>query len=120
MTQSVEFRRDSGEGGAAQRWIDDNLPTCPLCKSQSLWETAEETDQQALVRWAFRCSNCKAVLSTIPDFSASARSFPVPAVRTAVTKDVRIDSVERKEDEDFLGEEFPLAELQEWASENET
>jgi hypothetical protein len=115
----VEFRRDEGDGGAAQRWIDDNLPTCPLCKSQSLWETAEEVDQQALTRWVFRCPNCKAVLSTIPDFSASARSFPAPAVKAAVTRDVRIDSVERKEDEDFVGEEFPLAELQEWASEDE-
>jgi hypothetical protein len=115
----VEFRREAGEGGASQRWIDDNLPMCPLCKSQSLWETATEVDQLAVTRWVFRCPNCKAVLSTIPDNSASALSVPVPAVRTAVVRDVRIESVERKQDDDFIGEEFPLAELQEWASEGQ-
>ena len=116
----MDFRREAGEGGASQRWVDDNLPTCPLCKLQSLWEIAAEVDQLALTRWVFRCPNCKAVFSTIPDDSASALSVPVPAVRVAVTRDVRIESVERKQDEDFVGEEFPLAELQEWASEDET
>jgi hypothetical protein len=116
----VEFRREAGEGGASQKWIDDNLPTCPLCKLQSLWETAIEVDQLALTRWVFRCPNCKAVFSTIPDASASARSVPVPAVKISVAREVRIETVERKQDEDFVGEEFPLAELQEWASESDS
>jgi hypothetical protein len=113
----VEFRREEGEGGASQRWIDHNLPTCPLCKSQSLWETAVETDQLALSRWAFRCPNCKAVLSIVPSTKASAIAEPVTVVKASLEIDVRIDGVERSEDEDFVGEEFPLAELQEWASE---
>ena len=116
----MEFRREPGEGGAAQRWIDDNLPTCPLCKSQSLWETATEASQLALTRWAFRCPNCKAVLSTIPVVALSALAEPVNVVKAGVTRDVRVDSVERSQDEDFVGEEFPLAELQEWASEDES
>jgi len=113
----VEFRRDAGEGGAAQRWIDHNLPTCPLCKSQSAWEIATEADQLALVRWAFRCPNCMAVLSTTPATRVSALAEPVTVTKTAVERDLRVESVERSEDEDFVGEEFPLAELQEWASE---
>jgi hypothetical protein len=116
----VEFYREAGEGGPAQRWIDDNLPTCPMCKTETLWEIATEADQQALTRWVFRCPSCKVVLSTIPVTSASARSLMVPAVKTAVTRDVRVDSAERSEDQDFVGEEFPLAELQEWASEDES
>jgi hypothetical protein len=113
----VEFRRDAGEGGASQRWIDANLPTCPLCKTQSLWETSVEVDQLASSRWAFRCTNCKAVLSTAPPIKASAIAEPVTVVKAPLEIDVRVDSVERSEDEDFVGEEFPLAELQEWASE---
>ena len=116
----MEFRREAGEGSASQRWIDDNLPTCPLCKSQSLWETATEVDQLALNRWVFRCPNCRGILSTIPATSVSALAEPVTVVKTAVTRDIRIDSVERSEDEDFVGEEFPLAELQEWAREDES
>ena len=114
----MEFRREAGEGGAAQRWVDHNLPTCPLCKSQPLWETSTETDQLALNRWVFRCPNCRAVLSTIPVISVSAPAEPVTVVKTGLTRDLRIESVERREDEDFVGEEFPLAELQEWAGES--
>jgi len=39
-------------------------------------------------------------------------------VKPGLTRDLRIESVERREDEDFVGEEFPLAELQEWAGES--
>lgn len=116
----MEFRREAGEGGASQRWIDDNLPTCPLCKSERLWETGVETDQLALARWVFRCPNCGAVLSMIPDRPLAALAEPVTAVKTALEVNIRIESVERKEDEDFVGEEFPLAELQEWAAEEES
>ena len=91
-----------------------------MCKSQSLWETATEADQLALTRWAFRCPSCKAVLSTVPQTSVAVLAEPVTVVKTAVAIDLRIESVERKEDEDFVGEEFPLAELQEWASEDES
>ena len=41
-------------------------------------------------------------------------------MKTAVTRDVRIEGVERKQDEDFVGEEFPLYELQQWAEESES
>jgi hypothetical protein len=88
-----------------------------LCKLQSLWEIAEEVDQLALTRWVFRCPSCKAVLSTVPQTSVSALAEPVTVVKTAVAIDLRIESVERSEDEDFVGEEFPLAELQQWAEE---
>jgi hypothetical protein len=47
----------------------------------------------------------------------SALAEPVTVVKTAVAIDLRIESVERSEDEDFVGEEFPLAELQQWAEE---
>jgi hypothetical protein len=91
-----------------------------LCKSQSLWETGTEMDQLALSRWVFRCPNCKAVLSTIPAVSVSALAEPVTVVETALARNLRIESVERSEDEDFVGKEFSLAELQEWASEDES
>jgi hypothetical protein len=116
----VEFRREEGEGGASQRWIDHNLPTCPFCKTQSLWETGKETEQLALNIWVFRCPNCGAVLSTIPATSVSAVAEPVTIVKTAVTRNLRVETVERSEDKDFVGEEFPLAELQEWASDDES
>lgn len=118
--RNVDFVRLPGEGDARQRWIDDNLPTCPMCREQSLWKVASGVDQEALVRWYFQCPNCKVVLSTIPDTAVSAIAEPVNVVKAAVEVNLRVDSVERKADEDFLGEEFPLYELQEWAEENES
>ncbi len=94
-----------------------------MCRSRSLWESATGADQLALNRWVFRCPNCRAVLSTIPDSPvASPMNFrdPVATVKTPVTQNVRIESVERSQDEDFVGEEFPLAELQEWAREDQS
>jgi hypothetical protein len=117
IRHGVEFRRAAGEASASQRWIDANLPICPLCKSPSLWETSAVVDQLALKRWVFRCPNCKVVLSTIPDITVSALSPPVTVIKTPITKDVRVESVARSGDEDFVGEEFPLSELQEWATE---
>jgi len=116
----VEFRRTAGEGGASQRWIDHNLPTCPLCRSPSLWGVATGADQLALGRWYFQCSNCKAVMSTIPDTAVSALAEPVYVTKTALAVNLRIESVQRSEDEDFVGEEFPLYELQQWAEEDES
>jgi len=118
-TQPVEFHRAEGEGGASQRWIDDNLPTCPFCRSPSLWGVATGADQLALGRWYFQCSNCKAVMSTIPDTPVSALAEPVIVTKTALAVNLRIESVQRSEDEDFVGEEFPLYELQQWAEEDE-
>jgi hypothetical protein len=115
----VELRRAPGEGGAAQRWIDDNLPKCPLCRTETLWETGVEADQEALGRWVFRCPNCKAVLSTIPPTTVGAVAGAMPVVKTPLEELLRVESVGKKEDEDFVGEEFPLAELQVWASEDE-
>ena len=40
-------------------------------------------------------------------------------MKTPLAIDLRVESVERGEDEDFVGEEFPLSELQEWASESD-
>jgi len=91
-----------------------------MCKSPSLWGVATGVDQLALDRWYFQCPNCKAVMSTIPDTAVSALAEPVTIVKTALAVNLRIESVERSEDEDFVGEEFPLAELQEWASEDES
>jgi hypothetical protein len=116
----VEFRRAAGEGGASQRWIDHNMPTCPLCRSPSLWGVATGVDQQALNRWYFQCSSCKAVMSTIPDTAVSALAEPVYVTKTSLEVNLRIESVERAEDEDFVGEEFPLYELQQWAEEDES
>ena len=116
----MEFHRAAGEGGASQRWIDHNLPTCPLCRSPSLWGVSTGVDQQALNRWYFQCSSCKVVISTIPDTVVSALAEPVYVTKTSLEVNLRIDSVERAEDEDFVGEEFPLYELQQWAEEDES
>lgn len=113
----MEFRRDEGEGGTAQRWVDHNLPRCPMCKSGALWEVASGFGQLAQPRWFFRCPNCGVVISTTPDTPVSAIQEPVTVVKAALAVNVRVESVERSEDEDFVGEEFPLAELQEWADE---
>lgn len=115
----MEFYRYPGEGNAAQRWIDDNLPRCPMCREESLWKVAEGVEQQALVRWYFQCPNCKVVLSTIPDAPVSTRAGPYTSTKAALEVDLRVESAERKQDEDFVGEEFVLSELQEWAEENE-
>lgn len=116
----MEFRRAPGEGGAEQRWIDDNLPTCPLCRSPSLWGIGTGVEQQALVRWYFQCPNCKVVMSTIPDTAVSALAEPVNVTQAALAVNLRIESVQRREDEDFVGEEFPLYELRQWAEEEES
>lgn len=115
----MEFHRDTGEGGAQQRWIDENLPTCPMCRVQSLWGTSKQVDQQALVRWYFRCSSCGTVFSTIPDAPAAALAEPVLVAKTPLEVNLRVEAVGRRQDEDFLGEEFPLSELKEWAEERE-
>ena len=116
----MEFRREEGEGGASQRWIDHNLPMCPLCRSPSLWGVATGADQLALSRWYFQCSNCKAVISTIPDTAVSVPAEPVNVAKVAIEVNLRIETVERAQDEDFVGEEFPLYELQNWAEEDES
>jgi hypothetical protein len=72
----------------------------------------------ALSRWFFRCASCGAVLSTTPDETVSALAPPVTVVKTPLSRDVRVESVGRSQDDDFVGEEFPLSELQEWASED--
>jgi len=113
----VEFKRFAGEGDAAQRWIDSNLPTCPLCQSASLWMSGEGLDQQALVRWYFQCSSCKAVLSTIPNQAVSALAEPVNVPKAALAIYLRVEGVQRDQDEDFVGQEFSLSELAEWADE---
>lgn len=113
----MEFIRHAGDTDPAQTWIDRHLPVCPFCKSRALWATATGADQLAVNRWYFRCPSCQAVLSTIPDVTVSALSPPVTIVKTPVTQDIRIDGVGRSEDQDFVGEEFPLSELQEWARE---
>jgi hypothetical protein len=115
----LDFQRLSVDESPPQKWIDSNLPTCPLCREPGLWSTATTVDQQALVRWYFKCSNCKVVLSSIPNKPVSAVAEPVTIVKAAVTDNLRIESVERKSDEDFVGEEFPLYELQQWAEETD-
>ena len=116
----MEFRRTAGEGGASQRWIDHNLPTCPLCRSPALWGVATGVEQLALERWYFQCPNCKAVMSTIPDTAVSALAPPINVTKAALEVNLRVESVQRSEDEDFVGEEFPLHELQQWAEEDES
>lgn len=113
----MEFVRFPGEGNAAQRWIDHNLPTCPMCKSEAVWRSAEGVQEEALVRWYFQCPICKVVMSVIPDSTVSAIAEPVMVTKAALDVNLRVESVQRKQDEDFVGEEFPLSELQEWASE---
>lgn len=127
----MEFFRSEGEGDQEQRWIDNNLPVCPLCREPGLWKTATGGDQQAAERWYFQCQSCKAVLSVLPDVASmgSARPSPIPGSKpmgaTPVDEanedmqtGIRVDSVQRKQDDDFVGEEFSLEELQEWASES--
>jgi len=60
------------------------------------------------------------VMSTIPRTAVSALAEPVNVVKTALEVNLRIESVRRSEDEDFVGEEFPLYELQQWAEEDES
>jgi hypothetical protein len=90
-----------------------------LCREPGLWSVATGVDQQALVRWFFKCSNCKVVMSSISNKPVSAVAEPVIVSKAELTDNIRIDSVERKEDEDFVGEEFPLYELQQWADESQ-
>jgi hypothetical protein len=59
-------------------------------------------------------------MSTIPDTPVSALAEPVNVTKTALEVNLRIESVQRSEDEDFVGEEFPLSEFQQWAEEDET
>ena len=115
----MEFHRLAGQGSDSQNWMDRNLPICPLCKSEVLWEVAEGEDQLALTRWYFRCPNCKAVLSTDPEGTVATTAPPPTVANAPLTIDIRVESVQRNGDEDFVGEEFPLAELQEWASESD-
>jgi len=115
----VNFQRE--EGTRPQTWIDDNLPICPLCRNDPSWTTATEVDQQATERWFFKCSSCASVLSTTPE---AARKVVSRLARRDTTmdlptgKNVRVESAGRQEDQDFVGEEFPLYELQEWADED--
>lgn len=115
----MEFSRSEGEGGAAQRWIDHNLPVCPMCREESLWKTATGVEQQALTRWYFQCPNCMVVMSTIPEDPVAAVVEAEAFAKVPIQVELRVESVQRKQDEDFVGEEFPLYELQQWAEETE-
>ena len=46
----------------ALNWIDKNLPTCPFCKKNALWETRIEY-KLSLNRYQFRCTTCKSIIS---------------------------------------------------------
>jgi hypothetical protein len=59
-------------------------------------------------------------MSAIPDTPVSALAEPVNVTKIPLEVNLRIESVERDEDEDFVGEEFPLYELQQWAEEDES
>lgn len=59
-------------------------------------------------------------MSAIPDTAVSALAEPANVTKTALEVNLRVESVERIEDEDFVGEEFPLDELQDWAAEDQS
>ena len=59
-------------------------------------------------------------MSTIPDEPMSVVAQPVIIPKTALATILRVESVANPKDEDFVGEEFPLYEFQQWADESES
>ena len=119
---TMKFERPTGfEGSIPINWIDGNLPRCPFCKLSSLWEFAEEFKATHISfigtfirkkHYFFRCPNCLSVIS-VSELAVTKGGF----LYRLANKSIRIESVGNNEKlKHLVGEKYPLATLQEWAS----
>lgn len=59
----MAFRRYKGFfGSMPQRFIDDNLPICPICGEEAKW-TLEQKFIISGVRYRYKCTACNAIIS---------------------------------------------------------
>ena len=86
-----------------------------LLKALPLVRKAEE-DVKVADDWLAEHGKFSVFISTFIPFFYSLTSFAAGTLKMGAVAFL-VDSAGRKEDEDFVGEEFPLYELQEWADE---
>lgn len=113
----MEFKRPKGTilTGPAL-WVDTNLPSCPLCKRRSEWETATALDV-TVERHYFRCSGCQAILSAPATEVLPVLPLPTSLVISPLLRVIRIEKAGSNERLQHLaGTEYSLSELQEWAT----
>ena len=112
----MDFQRPTGIfGGTAKRWIDKNLPRCPLCKSEPLWEVGFEGF--AFNRMHFRCPKCLGIISVPPGGVEIPWTFTGATLKELALETIRVESIGNNKALDYLvGKVFRLTTLQDWAS----
>lgn len=115
----LKFMRPT-RGGFAKtiRWLDENLPVCPVCATaKPVWEVNSPTFRDSLKRQFYsRCSNCEAILR-IPTVMLESKMFAAATkgVAGAYEKKVRNKIVVEDAgsgDSSYVGKELTLEEIQ--------
>jgi hypothetical protein len=109
----------------AGRWVSQNLPKCPFCKSPSKWELAMKWwGKGGWKRYYFRCSNpnCSIILSipapAVESFgSAIGKAGLIGATLKKMAKPELLieDAGNNEKAKEHVGKNVPLETLQEWS-----
>lgn len=63
----MAFRRFDGfTGSVPQRFIDNNMPVCPMCGSDNPHWTCDQEIKFTKNNYLYKCSECDAILSAAP------------------------------------------------------
>ena len=124
LGENIKFERHTGfYGSALRKWLDKNLPLCPLCKKKPEWEYARKVMgwkalfSPSATRYFLRCQQCKAILSVAQDAIVDADDLLVFLVQKRMNKNFKIESIGNNENlRQLVGQEHSLETLQEWAS----
>lgn len=121
-----EFKRYDGlYGSVPQRFIDENLPTCPFCGTTSPYWTLT-LKMGWLNRYLFKCCSCQAILSTTAAAITGVERTPVTTLGLAkllsgkklTTIYMTIDHLGASPQKDLkLNQEYALESLQQIAKE---
>src|ERR1700730_5864710 len=117
LIQNVEFYRPSSFlGNNALRWIDKNLPKCPLCKLPTQWEVGP-VDIFQTNPTHFRCPKCAGVISIPPYGTRIPLVFLDQMLKERALDAIRIESVgSSKYMSYYVGKKLSLKVLQRWAN----
>ncbi len=134
MSSSNGFRRCDGFAGSIpQKFINANMPVCPMCGSDDPYWLLKDKMEWTAHRIMFRCSKCGCILSaTNGDFTGTTKSTAFAVLTTAgavnaLTKKAQGKDVKtvymRVEDvgdaqlsSALTGKELPIEEFQEMAA----
>ena len=118
----MKFNRpNEGTGRVVINWIENNLSTCPLCKTSALWEIAMTISSISYNRYHFRCQNCMALISiAVSAIIGASKGLGIAGTvkEEYVTNDLKIESIGNNQKlEHLVGKEYPLKQVQDWVKE---